>query len=297
MIAKDTLIDNLFRHATETGNFSDTIKGFMIARRDTPNIIERCVMKPSAVITVQGKKRFIIGDNMAFTNEAGLSFILGMDFPADCVLLEASPEKPYCSMILELDASLIAQILSALPKEDTNRQNLLAGVGSETDPAILEAFTKLVALLDTPEHIEYLAPLIIKEIHYRLLVSPLGEHIRAIHFAGTQSNQIARAIAWLEKNYKAPLKIEALAHHVNMAPSTFHKNFKRITTMSPLQFQKKLRLFEAQRLMLIEGMDAVSASYEVGYESPTQFNREYKRMFGTSPGKDVRAILSITATS
>jgi len=120
MIAKDTLIDNLFRHATETGNFSDTIKGFMIARRDTPNIIERCVMKPSAVITVQGKKRFIIGDNMAFTNEAGLSFILGMDFPADCVLLEASPEKPYCSMILELDASLIAQILSALPKEDTN---------------------------------------------------------------------------------------------------------------------------------------------------------------------------------
>jgi AraC-like DNA-binding protein len=157
---------------------------------------------------------------------------------------------------------------------------------------MLEAFTRLAELLDTPEHIEYLAPLLIREIHYRLLTGPLGKHVMAINMFGTQANRIAFAITWLENNYKAAIKIEDLAHHVNMSVSTFHRNFKRMTTLSPLQFQKKLRLLEAQRLMLTDGMDATSAAYEVGYESSAQFNREYKRMFGNPPLKDIRTILA-----
>jgi AraC-like DNA-binding protein len=294
MIMNNALTETLLRHAPEAGNFHTKIKWFLSARRDLPHVIERCILKPTIVVTVQGKKRFAMGE-MSYINEAGGSILLGMDLPADCTVLSASSEKPYCSGVLELDASLIAQISAELPKEDIDKQNLMAVSSSKTDPVVLEAFTRLAKLLDTPEHIQQLAPLVIREIHYRLLISPFGKHIRTIHFLGTQANQIARAIQWLEKNYKAPLKVEKLAGEVNMAVSTFHRNFKLVTTLSPLQFQKKLRLFEAQRLMLAERMDAEKAAYEVGYESPTQFNREYKRMFGNSPGKDIRAILSLAS--
>ena len=133
--------------------------------------------------------------------------------------------------------------------------------------------------------------MIVREIHYRLLTSPFGQHIRAINTLGTQSNKIAGAIQWLESNYKNSVKVNELASHVNMGVTAFYANFKQFTTLSPLQFQKKLRLIEAQRLMLIEGLDATRACYDVGYESPNQFNREYKRMFGNSPMKDIKGIL------
>jgi len=292
MIANNTLIDILLKHAPETGNFSTKISGFSIVRRDTPHVIEQCMVNPIVLVTVQGKKRSIVG-SVPYEYEAGQSLIFGIDLPTDSIVLDASPQKPYCSMLLELDASLIAAILTELSKEEFNdEQNLSAVACSKTDPFVLEAFCRLVQLLDTPEHIEYLAPLIIREIHYRLLTSLLGRHIRSIYFIGTQSNQIASAITWLEKNYKFPLKIELLSNHVNMARSTFHRVFKLITTLSPLQFQKKLRLFEARRLMLAEKKDVITAAQEVGYESTSQFSREYKRMFGNSPLKDVKNIFA-----
>jgi len=286
------LINALLRHAPEDGNFTYPIEGFWIVRRNKPNnIIERCMVKPVILVSVQGKKRSVIG-GVPYEYEAGQSLLLGMYLPADSTVLDASPEKPYCSMILGLDASLITQIIAKLPEEKIDKEKSLAIACSKTDPAVLEAFIRLVELLDTPEHIQYIAPLIIREIHYRLLTGPLGRHILATYTLGTQSNQIARAITWLENNYKTPLKIEVLAKHVNMSVSTFHRNFKMITSLSPLQFQKQLRLFEAQRLMLTEGKDVIAASYEVGYESHTQFNREYKRMFGNPPAKDVKYILA-----
>jgi AraC-like DNA-binding protein len=290
MIEHSSLLNVLLTYAPESRSFSTDIKGFRIARRDTPHIMERCIIKPVVIVTVQGKKRSVIG-KVPYEYEAGKTMVLGMDIPADSCVLEASPEKPYLSMILELDAALIAQILSELPKEDTAIKPLLAVACSQTDPSVFEAFTRLVEFLDIPEHIQFLSPMIIREIHYRLLTGPLGIHVRAINTLGTQSNQIARAITWLEKNYKNPFKVEELAEHVNMAVSTFHRNFKQITTLSPMQFQKKLRLLEAQRLMLIERYDASNACYEVGYESSTQFNREYKRMFGNSPIRDIKDIL------
>jgi AraC-like DNA-binding protein len=290
MIDNSSLLDILLRHAPESRTFSTEIAGFRIARRDTPQIIERCIIKPVVIVTVQGKKRSVIG-KVPYEYGAGKTMVLGMDIPADSCVLEASPVKPYLSMILELNAGLIAQILSELPKETTAIKPLMAVACSQTDPAVFEAFVRLVELLDRPEHIQFLSPMMIREIHYRLLKGPLGIHVRAINTLGTQPNQIARAITWLENNYKKPLKVEELAEYVNMAVSTFHRNFKQITTLSPLQFQKKLRLLEAQRLMLIERYDASNACYEVGYESSTQFNREYKRMFGNSPMRDIKGIL------
>jgi len=291
MTGKDALIDTLLKNAPETGTFSTKINGFTIARRDVPNITEICMVKPVVLVTVQGKKRSMIGQ-APYEYGEGQSTIFGMNLPAASTVLEASREKPYCSMILELDASLITKFIKELPKEITDNQNLPAVASSKTDPAVLEAFTRLADLLNTPEHIQHLAPLIISEIHYRLLISPLGKHIREIYFSGTQSFQIARAITWLQNNYKVPLKVEELANHVNMGVSTFHRNFKLVTSLSPLQYQKKLRLLEAQRLMLTEGADVITASYEVGYDSPTQFNREYKRMFGNSPKKDIKNTLT-----
>ena len=291
MIEHGTLLDILLRHAPESRSFPTAIKGFRIARRDIPHIIERCVLKPIVIVTVQGKKRTIVS-KIPYEYGAGQSFFIGMDLPGDSLVLEASPEKPYLSMILELDAVLITQIVTELPNNITDNQQVLAVACSETDPAVFEAFSRLAELLDRHEQIKFLSPMIIKEIHYRLLTGPLGKHIRAINTLGTQSNQIAHAIAWLEDNYKTTIKIEELANHVNMTVSTFHRNFKRITSLSPLQFQKKLRLLEAQRLMLTEGMDATNTCYAVGYESPTQFNREYKRMFGNPPLKDIKDILA-----
>jgi AraC-like DNA-binding protein len=289
-----TLIDILMRHAPESRSFHTKIKDFLIARRDTSHIIERCMIRPCIFLTVQGKKCSVLG-KAPYEYGAGKTMVLGMNLPADGWVLEASPEKPYLSMILGLEPALITQILAELPEESIDENNQRAVVCSQTEPAMLEAFTRLAELLDTPEHIQYLAPLLIREIHYRLLTGPQGKHVRAINMIGTQSNQISRAITWLENNYRTTIKIEELANHVNMAVSTFHRNFKRITALSPLQFQKKLRLLEAQRLMLIENLDAVNACYEVGYESPTQFSREYKRMFGNPPLKNIRAILSLAS--
>ena len=290
----DSLVDFLLKYAPESGTFPTKIQGFRISRRDKPNSIERCIVKPVVIVAIQGKKRLVIG-KAQYEYKAGQTMVLGMDVPVDSYVLEASTQKPYVSMLLDLDAALITQIAAELPKENLDKPNLLAVASSETEPVVLDAFIRMAELLEKHRHIQYLAPLMIKEIHYRLLTSSLGKHIRAIYTLGTQSNQIARAIAWLEINYKDPLKVEVLAKYVKMAVSTFHRNFKLITSLSPLQFQKKLRLFEAQRLMLTERIDAISASYEVGYESPTQFNREYKRMFGNSPAKDIKNILSLTS--
>ena len=158
---------------------------------------------------------------------------------------------------------------------------------AETDEALLDAFYRLISLLDRPERQKIMAPMIINDIHYLLLTSPLGDILRSVNTKGSRNNQIADAIAWLKENYRQPLKIEELAHKFNMAESSFYRHFSKVTSLSPLQYQKRLRLYEAQRLMLSENLDAANAAYEVGYESASQFNREYKRMFGMPPKTNV----------
>ena len=154
-------------------------------------------------------------------------------------------------------------------------------------PTLLESFKRLTDLLDEPDAIEVLAPLVQREIHYRLLTSDQAGRLRQLASVGSQSHLVARAIEWLKTNYASPLRIEDLADRVHMSPSSLHHHFRQLTAMSPLQYQKWLRLNEARRLMLTEGFDAASAAFEVGYESPSQFSREYARLFGAPPRRDV----------
>jgi AraC-like DNA-binding protein len=201
---------------------------------------------------------------------------------------KASPEKPYLGLVLNIDQREISQLMvdSNLPPPRPQQSSRGMATGEVTLP-LLAAFQRLIDLLDEPRDIPILAPIIEREIFYRLLVGDQGARLRQIAVAGSQSNQIARAIDWLKGNFTKPLHIDDLAAHVNMSTSTFHHHFRQVTAMSPLQYQKWLRLNEARRLMLAEDQDATTASFQVGYESPSQFSREYSRLFGAPPLRDV----------
>jgi AraC-like DNA-binding protein len=214
---------------------------------------------------------------------------VGVDMPSVVHITQASPEKPFLSLSIMLDRYIITQLAAELPPahDDSNVTGKAAAVAGLM-PEMLSAFLRLVELLDAPERIPALAPLIIREIYYYVLTGPLGGGLRLF----TQDNQIVRAISWLRENYREPLRVAVLARRVNMAESTFNRHFHRVTGMSPLQFHKRLRLYEAQRLMLAENKSAETAALEVGYGGPAQFNREYKRQFGEPPHRDIQKLIT-----
>ncbi len=202
--------------------------------------------------------------------------------------MEASPEKPYLSLSLSLDTGLIAALASRVPPSGRLPLSFRGATAQKVEADLLDAFVRLAEAAQQPQPVPVLEELLMREIHYRLLVGPFGGILRTLNTFGSQGHQITRAIAWLRENYRKPLAVEELAGRVNMAPSTFHKYFKGITTLSPLQYQKRLRLGEAQRLMLSQGYDVTQAALSVGYESATQFIREYKRLFGEPPKRNIK---------
>jgi AraC-like DNA-binding protein len=256
-------------------------------RRDEVNQPENCFHKPLVGVIVQGFKRSIIGSEEYRYGE-NQCLVAGVDLPSVSYITVASPEQPFLGLSLSLDKYLITQLAAEIPPSSRPGNGSYKGISiAEVDPDVLDAFLRLAELHEKPEQIPVLAPMIIREIHYRLLIGPQGERLRMVNTLGTQSNQIAKSITWLRDNYKEPLQVDELAKKVNMATSTFHRHFREVTTISPLQFQKRLRLYEAQRMMLAEDEDATMAALAVGYESSTQFNREYKRLFGEPPHRHV----------
>ena len=210
---------------------------------------------------------------------------------AESQIIEASEHVPMLSMFLRLDMPTVREVLSHedLPEPATSVKLRGIAVG-ETTVGLLGACSRLIDLLDTPEDIPFLGHLIQREILYRILRTPQGERLRAIATTGDLSHRTARAIAWLRANYAKPLHIEDLATTARMGVSTLHHQFRALTAMSPLQYQKRLRLQMARQRMLMDGMDATSAAYEVGYESVSQFNREYSRFFGQPPMRDIKTL-------
>lgn len=284
---KALLCERIQRRMTEPGSFATAIGGVGLHRRDKPNFPENCFLAPKIVKMVQGRKRSVIGADEYFYDEDNL-FIAGVDMPNTSNIMDATPDKPCMSITVDLDKNLIAQLAMEMPEPISESDDAATGLLIQpVDAEMLNAFLRLEALLDKPTHISVLAPMLIKEIHFRVLCGPGGERLRLFYTYGSQKNQIARAIAWLRENFRERLTVDELAGKVHMAPSTFHRHFKEITSVSPLQFQKRLRLHEAQRLMLIEDLDAGRACEAVGYESLTQFNREYKRHFGEPPRRNV----------
>lgn len=286
-LSKSLLREKLLANTTGTGDFETAIDGVRLHRRDELGELENCIYKPLATVVVQGFKRSVIGSDEYRYGE-GHCLISGVDMPSANYITDASPEKPFLGMSIYLDRSLIRQLaMEAPPSVFAEGQNDKGVSVADVEEDVLNAFLRLAELLEKPDHRGVLAPMILREIHFCLLISKQGGFLRQLNTPDSHGSQIAMAVAWLRENYKEPLQVDELARRVNMSTATLHRHFKRVTTLSPLQFQKRLRLHEAQRLMLTESNDANSASLAVGYESPHQFNREYKRLFGLPPFKDV----------
>lgn len=264
------------------------LPGLMLIRLDQPQLNSCSVYEPCVALIVQGSKRVLLGhETLSYGEDRYL--IASMDLPVRTAVMEASAERPYLGVALRLDWHEIASLTLTLPAgapPPSAPDSRAMSTGAIAAP-LLEAFDRLLALLEQPEHIPALAPLIQREIHYRLLTGEAGGRLRQIANVNTQSHQVARAIVQLNARYAEPLRVEALARDAGMSPSTFHHHFKAHTAMSPLQYQKQLRLAEARRLMLSERLDASTAAFRVGYESPSQFSREYRRLFGAPPSKDI----------
>lgn len=222
-----------------------------------------------------------------FELKPGALLVTSVEMPSSSVIMEASLENPYLGMVVELERSIIASLISEMQDKPqrTQEQEIPGAWSTEASEPILDAFLRLAKLFHTPEHAAILGPLVIRELHYLLLASPQGDRLRALYHSG--GNGIADVITWLKQNTSSPASMPSLARMARMSISSFHRHFKEITGLSPLQYHKKLRLFEAQRLMLAESYRVNEAALAVGYESVTQFNREYRRLFGDAPARDI----------
>lgn len=277
------------------GILTTDLGGLKLVRWDVPNSLYRCLYEPMINIILQGQKHSTIGMQEIHYG-AGQCLIASVDLPSVSYLTDISPEKPFLGLSLPIDYYMLADIAAQLPPSSDKATEPEAGMTvAPTDAFILEALLRLLHLKDRPQEKQFMTPLIIRELHYRLLLGPLGQELRRIITLGSHSNQVMQAVGFLKQHYRETTSIDKLAAMAHMAPSTFRRCFKRVTTLSPLQYQKRLQLHEAQRLMLAEGQSAAGAAYAVGYESATQFNREYKRLFGKPPAEDIKRLRSSEA--
>jgi len=268
------------------------IPGLMLSRRTAPTAPTSVAFEPSLAVVAQGRKRIDLG-RTTFIFDRSRFLLTSLDLPVISQVIEARKEVPYLGFLLKLEMPVVRELLSReeiqAPEAPSDSPAMATG---ETTAELLDACCRLVDLLDTPQHIPFLSGLIQREIIYRILRGREGARLRAIATLGDQSHRTAKAIAWVRANYAKPLRIEDLAKIAGMGVSTLHHHFRTLTAMSPLQYQKQLRLHAARERMLMDSLDAASAAFEVGYESATQFNREYSRFFGQPPKRDIRTLRS-----
>ncbi|TOB98397.1 AraC family transcriptional regulator [Vibrio parahaemolyticus] len=276
-----------------TGNanqYDTPISGLRFSRWTTPTPPTSYTHNPSICLIAQGRKRVLLGEE-SFIYDANHFLISSIDLPIIANIIEASEEQPYLGLIMELDLTEISQLIVDSELAFTQSKEAQKGIAvGELSESLLDAFVRLAELLDEGQNIKILAPIIKREIFYRLLMSEQGTRLHQIVTAGSHSHQIAKAIDWLKNNFVKPLSVGDLASYTGMSKSSFYTHFRSMTSMTPLQFQKKLRLSEARRLMLTENLDAMAATFKVGYESPSQFSREYSRLFGAPPSKDIKSL-------
>jgi AraC-like DNA-binding protein len=276
-------------------NRATDIPGLTLHRRTAPTAPCSMTYEPSVTVIAQGRKRVELGRNV-FIYDGSRFLLTSVDLPVVSRVIEASEEVPCLALSLKLEMPMVRELLSREEIRVTEAPSDSPGMATgETTVEFLSACCRLVDLLDTPRDIPFLGGLIQREIIYRILRSAEGARLRAIATLGEQSHRTANAIAWIGANYAKPLRVEDLAEIAGMGVSTLHHHFRVLTAMSPLQYQKQLRLQAARERMLMDGMDAASAAFEVGYESASQFNREYSRFFGQPPRRDIRTLRSPSA--
>ncbi len=278
-------------HVNAEGPVATVVPGLGLSRRSAPSECYSAAYEPELVVFAQGEKHINVGGTMHMC-DASTFLLTSIDLPVVSQITKASTSEPFLALSLKLEMPVVREILSQdeflVPSVASGTRGLAVG---KTPLEMLSACCRLLDLLDKPGDIPFLGSLVKREIVYRVLRGSLGKHLRAIATLGEQSNRTARAVAWLKSNYSKPLRVEELASVAQMGVSTFHHHFRSLTAMSPLQYQKRLRLHVARVRMVTEGLDAASAAFEVGYESASQFNREYSRLFGQPPIRDTRARL------
>lgn len=288
---QDEIAALIIRHAPRTGDYTTAIGNLTFHRQSSVTESLFHAARPSVAIIAQGAKDVTLGSE-TFHYSRMQYLLTSVDLPVQVRVVEASEDKPHLCVVLGIDIADVAALLdSENGNEGTAQQKILPatrGISvSDVSAELLDAMLRLVRLLDKPGEIATLAPLIRRELTYRLLNGPVGARLRHMALASSQSHQVGQAIDWIKHHYAQPLRIEHLAGMANMSMSSLHHHFKAITAMTPMQYQKLLRLQEARRLMLVEQIDAGTAGYRVGYASESQFSREYSRQFGRAPMRDV----------
>lgn len=287
-MAVDTLASELGRLAQTDGEHPTAIEALSVFRRSAPTEPMACFYTLGLAIAAQGDKQVALGDQVIHYG-AGQSLLTTVDLPVVAHITQASPSRPYLGLLLTLDAHALLQLatemeLPSMPREPAPRAISV----SPLDAAMLDAVLRLIRLLDQPQLVAHIAPLVQQEIMVRLLSGAHGPYLRHLLAVGSPSHQIAKAMSWLKQHFRSDILMDELAASVHMSPSTFRQHFRALTGMSPVQYQKQLRLQEARQLMLHHGIDAGSTATRVGYESASQFSRDYSRLFGAPPQRDIK---------
>lgn len=293
---REELVERI-AHAIREDGVIEPLKGLHLARVSTPQAKLHSVMEPSLCIIAQGSKEVLLGDNR-YVYDPSNYFLATLELPRVSQVLEASKEYPYLSFRLELDSQVVSSVMVEAGHSTSSRRSddARAIAVSSLDANLLDAVVRLVRLLDASTEAPVLKPMIVREIMYRLLQGDQGARLRHLTVLGGYTTQIARAVQRIRQAFDQTLRIEQLASELGMSVSGFHQHFKAVTAMSPMQFQKQLRLQEARRLMLGEALDATSAAFRVGYNDAAHFSREYKSIFGVPPMRDVQHMREATGT-
>jgi AraC-like DNA-binding protein len=284
------LADAISKVMGQASEVSTVVPGLTLYHNIVPTAPTPCTYAPSMLLIPQGKKRVDLGKQSYVFGES--TFLLtSIELPIISRVCAASVEKPYLAFFLKLDMGMVRDVLHSeevrIPAPPVGTRGMVLG---EATVELLAPCSRMVQLLHTPQDVPFFAKLLQREIIYRLLQGPQGDRLRSVATLADQSYRTAKAVTWLRDNFKKTLNVDELASMTGMSRSTLNHHFRGLTAMSPLQFQKQLRLHTARQKMLTEELDAASAAYEVGYESPSQFNREYKRFFGQPPVRDIQAL-------
>ena len=275
--------------------YETAIDGLIVLRSDHEKRPDHLVFKPALCVVLQGAKWAVFGDRH-MDYRAGEALVVSVEMPAFGRVSEASPEEPYLGLIIEFDLGIMRDVLETLPNPPQPQGNVSFGVFvGNFDGALSDCALRMMRLLDTPDAIPMLYPSIMREICYWLLTGPNGGDVALMALGNDHAHRIISVIHGLRDRFAEPVRIEDLAEKAGMSPSAFHRKFKAITSMTPLQYQKQIRLLEARRLMVAEAANVETAAFRVGYESASQFSREYARMFGTPPRRDVTALRAMAA--